>query len=390
MYIHDLNLSWINHPFTVNQFKLLSLDQIKKIRRTHIKELMIDTDKGLDIEQASTEKKPPKETPTEIETSEAKTEGRAPLKKSLKLAAQIKHEAINAMTDLINCVSNGKPIIIQEICPVIDKMIESISENSDALLGLIRINKHDRYTFEHSVGVSVLLIVFGNALALDKNELKQLGLGGLLLDLGKLTIPPNILNKPGKLTDSEFAIIQKHVNATLEILRKTPGIPEIAMQVAAEHHERMDGSGYPKQLKGSDISFYGQMAAIADVFDAITTNQIHRKGISPHTALKMLARDSDKFNSELVYPFIHCLGIYPIGTLVATNDGKLAVVCESSIKGQMSPKIRIIFDTITRKFLTPVDIDLSCEESDISIVGAVEAEKWNIRPSEFLDHANVR
>ena len=389
MYIHDLNCSWMKHPFAVNRFLLQSQDQLNKIEQTGVKEVVIDTDKGLDV--GGDEKAPIPLKAAEVATAAAFTESdtdtQISLKDELPRAAKVKKEAIKVMTVVMEEIRIGNPVVIDRLSPVVEEMVTSIINNSDALLGLMQIRKVDRYTFEHSIGVSVLLITFGHSLALDRGILKQLGMGGLLLDLGKMMSPPAILNKPGKLSDSEFAIMQEHVHSTLKILSTYAEIPDTAKQMAAEHHERMDGSGYPRQLMGDEISFYGQMAAIADVFDAITSNRVYRKGISPHTILKKLALDKKKFNPELVHQFVHCLGVYPIGTLVALSNGKLAVVCEASKRGLISPKIRIIFDTTKRQLLTPVDIDLATNESKIKIVGAVEAEKWRLRPEEFLDHA---
>lgn len=391
MYVHDLNCSWLQHPFTVNRFMLRSQDQLDRIEQAGIKEIAIDTDKGLDVGEESAPLPPEvAEVTSEPPLAKTDTTREITLQDELPRAAKVKKEAIKVMTEVMENIRRGNPVVLDKLTPVIEEMSTSIINNSDALLGLMQIRKADRYIFEHAIGVSVLLITFGHSLALGTSELKQLGLGGLLLDIGKVMSPPAILNKPGRLSDAEFAIMQKHVSTTLEILSAYSDIPDTARNMAAEHHERLDGSGYPRQLGGDDISFYGQMAAIADVFDAKTSNRAYRKGASPHTILKKLVLDKNRFNPELVHQFVHCLGIYPIGTLVSLSNGKLAVVCETSKKGLLSPKIRVIFDTTKRQLLTPVDIDLATDESGIKIVGAVEAEKWRLRPEEYLDQARYK
>jgi len=162
----------------------------------------------------------------------------------------------------------GQQIDFEHANPVVTKMVDSIFRNQDALLALTRIRQVGRYTFEHSVNVAVLMVSFARAMGLEQALIHDIGLGALLHDIGKTLVPPEILNKPGALTDDEFVVMRGHVVHTNNILTVVPGIPQIALSVAAEHHERIDGNGYPNRKMGADISLYGQMASVADVYDA--------------------------------------------------------------------------------------------------------------------------
>jgi len=207
-------------------------------------------------------------------------------------------------------------------------------------------------------------------------------------DVGKMQTPDHILNKPGRLTDEEFTVMRHHVVASREILEITPNISQTALQVAAQHHERFDGSGYPHRLKGSEISPIGQMAAIIDVYDAITSDRVYHKGMPPTEALRKLFEWSRfHFNPELVHTFARVVGIYPVGALVRLESGRLAVVVEHRASDVLHPLVRVIFDGRRNHYLKPEDVDLSRPMGHGGadrIVGHESPEKWQIDPMRFL------
>jgi HD-GYP domain-containing protein (c-di-GMP phosphodiesterase class II) len=215
----------------------------------------------------------------------------------------------------------------------------------------------------------------------------------MLHDIGKMRVPDHILNKPGKLTDGEFAIMKNHVNLGLEVLNKTPGISETVLQIAGEHHEKYCGSGYPFRKKGEEISTLGRMAAIVDVYDAITSNRVYHKGMEPPLALKKIYEWSDRnattephMDEELVQHFIHALGIYPVGSLVMLESQRLAVVLEQSTEGLLSPRLRVMYDCTTRRKIEPFDIDMADPANGAdSIIGNEDPDDWKVKPFEYLD-----
>jgi len=390
MYVYDLNCSWAQHPFAMNQFKITQEDEVNKIKKTGVKEFYIDTEKGMDVEEDLAMENI--EADSELESLSPDASGAAqktPLTSELLRASKVKQEAIRAISTIMEEARLGKLIDVGHIEQIVEDIVLSALCNKDALLGLMRLRRLDKYTFEHSVSVSILLVAFAESLALSKDELIQVGMGGLLMDIGKSITPPKILTKPGKLSKDEFATMRKHVVYSQEILEKMQNASEIVMNIATEHHERLDGTGYPAGKKGDDISFYGQMAAIVDVYDALTVNRVYCLEISPNAALKKLMLSKEEFNQEFVQQFIHCVGIYPIGSLVALSNGLFAVVIESGNKGLLHPIVRVIFDSIKRQFITPQDINLleQDEKEMVTIVSAIEPSKWRINPADFIEHA---
>jgi len=272
-------------------------------------------------------------------------------------AKEILSETKDVLVEAYDNVILGKETNLQALHPIVDVMVESISRNKDALISLLRVKEGDDYTFMHSLSVSTMLITFAKTVGIKGDLLNQYGMAGLMHDIGKMKIPLNILNKPGKLSDDEFALIQNHVVEGLEILNKDRSVSDIVLKVTAEHHERLDGSGYPNGLSGDQISLAGQMAAIVDVFDAMSSDRIFVSGIPPVVAINEIFKSrANHFKEDLVNKFINFIGIYPVGTLVKLESNRTAVVIESN---HLRPIIRIVYENISRKKLMSRPIDLS-------------------------------
>ncbi len=390
MYVQDLNCDWLEHGFLRSRFLLKTDAQLEQIRQLEIQEISIDTDKGLDVSSAP----PLTETESALEQNlvQVAKEGSgethpASLNDERAQAKRIHTEAINVVSDLMGDARLGQQIDLERANPVIGEMVDSIFRNQDALLGLSRIRHMDRYTFEHSVNVAVLMVSFARSLELDRTLIHEIGIGALLHDIGKILVPPAILNKPGRLTDEEFTIMRGHVVHSRDLLAQAPGIPAAALAVAAEHHERLDGSGYPDGKAGKAISQAGQMASIVDVYDAITSDRVYHKGLEPHAALrKLLEWSNHHFDQSLVQQFIRCVGIYPVGTLVRLRSGLLGVVVESSREGPFQPVVRVFMDAKRRAYLTVRDIDLSRQRkgSEERIECAESPARWRVNPEELL------
>lgn len=386
MYVHSMNRDWIDHPFLRSRFRLEDNDQIKRIRELGVSEVEIDTGLGLDVPSAAAQSpnpgldavarhQPPEFHPTTL------AEERARARKILREARQVAEQ-------LMDDARLGRQVNLHPAREIIARLVASVVRNQDALLGLSRIRSVDHYTFEHSVHVSVLMIAFARCLGLDRAVIEEVGLGALLHDVGKCRIPESILNKPGKLTDAEFEIIRGHVIQGQAILAESTDISTTALDVIAEHHERIDGSGYPEAKTGPMITRYGQMASIIDVYDALTTQRVYHNAMSPHEALRHLLQWSpQQFDRVLVQQFIRCVGIYPIGTLVRLESQRLAVVAETGREHFLKPIVRLIFDTKAHRRLQPQDIDLSCPtacgQDPDHIVDVEDPSQWGLRP-EFL------
>ncbi|WP_156498170.1 HD-GYP domain-containing protein, partial [Oleiphilus sp. HI0043] len=255
---------------------------------------------------------------------------------------KVHEEAVELMGGILTDVKTGQALPIDAIDNLAEDMLDSLFRNHNALACLGCIREKDSYLMEHSVNLSVLMSIFGKSMQLDRSVLHQTISGALLHDIGKIMVPDEILHKPGKLTDDEFSQMKHHVTLGREHLLGIEGISPLTIQVVSEHHERMDGTGYPSGLCGHEISTFGRMAAIVDVYDAITADRCYHKGMTPTMAIKRLLEWSDHhLDRSLVNHFIRCIGIYPVGSLVLLESGRLGAVVEVNEFDQRSPKVRV-------------------------------------------------
>ena len=388
MFIQDLNCGWMEHSFLRNSFMLRKDSDLQKIMDSGISEVYIDTVKGIDASGSPTLGEVQADLAArmlDLSTPKPPPGGHTTHLEELGFAKKIQQEANKVIHSVLGDVRLGRQIQVERLQPVVAQITESILRNPGTLVSLGRIREGDTYTFQHSVSVCTLLVSFCHYLELSPEIIHEAGIGGMLHDIGKMRIPDHILNKPAKLTDEEFAIMKEHVTLGLEILRGTPGISRTVVQVAGEHHERFEGSGYPEQLQGGEISQLGRMAAIVDVYDALTSNRIYHKGMEPPAALTKLFEWSDHhFDAELVQHFIQAIGIYPVGSLVKLASNRLGVVMEQSAQGLLSPKVRVMYDIPRGRRLSPVDIDLADPACDDSIVCNEDPEVWGQNPFEYL------
>lgn len=363
MFIHELDCDWLTHPFLKNQFKLTQEKQIQKILDTGIHDVYIDTSRGLDVPDAPTEEEVratlEKEI-IEIASTQPTTIIRVSRDEEIQRARAIKGRAQQLVRNVMADARLGRAVEMEQIDGMVESITESILRNSGAIVGLLTIKNKDDYTFLHCVSVCALLVAFCRTLNVDEELTRQAGTGGLLHDTGKAFVPDEVLNKPGKLTDEEFEIIKRHPRDGYEVLLKTPEIGPIPLDITLHHHERMDGNGYPDKLPPDQIPQLVRMSSIVDVYDAITADRCYHRGIPATDALRKLHEWSAfHFDPTLVQAFIRCVGIYPVGSLVRLESGRLAVVLEQNDASLLQPKVKIVFNTKTGHPVEPYDLDLS-------------------------------
>jgi HD-GYP domain-containing protein (c-di-GMP phosphodiesterase class II) len=391
MFIHDLDCSWIEHPFVRSRFMLTSEDEIRKIRAAKIRRVVIDCSKGLDVSDAPTVAEARDQTESELQllaAVPAPPAARTTMAEELQRAANVRRQAVGLVREVMQDARLGKAVELDRVTPVVENITASILRNPGALMGLLRIKSKDDYTFLHSVSVCTLLVAFCRSRGMDDATTYQAGLGGLLHDTGKALVPDHILNKPGRLTDEEFAIIRRHPRDGYDILCQTPAIGPIPLDITLHHHERRDGSGYPDRQPADAISELAQMAAIVDVYDAITSDRPYHKGLPAAEALRKIYEWS-KFHFNPVYAqeFVRCIGIYPVGTLVLLESGRLGVVVEPHETSLLTPKVNVFYDTGAQAYIRPEQIDLSRPPGHgggDKIVRHELPEKWDVDPMAFM------
>lgn len=388
MYITDMNNDWIPHNNDKRRGVIRREETIEKIARLGVQHIYIDTTKGLD----SGEGQPVDEVDRNNETLLQKAGGLKPHLKpysardeEIVIAKRIHTETQSLVGHLMQDVKLGKAIDLAPVHELAENLQGSVFRNPNAMACLGRIREKDNYLLEHSVNLSVLMSIFGKAMKHPPEVLQQTVVGALLHDIGKILTPDEILHKPGRLTPEEFEVMKQHALDSYKILAGTEGIGELTLLTAGQHHERMDGSGYPGGLCGDEISIYGRMVAIADVYDAITSNRVYHSAMTPTQGLKKLLEWSgDHLDPELVRQFIRCIGIYPVGSLVLLESGRLGVVIEGNEEDQRLPVVRIMYHTRFRMPIKVETLNLAKPSAQDRIVRAVDPATYKIDIRHFL------
>lgn len=388
MYVSDLNCDWIPHHNMQKEGRIPNRAMIEELKKRGIKEVYIDTERGIDEADAHTQQEVEQQNQSKLNRAgqlDMASAGTVSVEEELFKATKLHNKAKGIMTNVLSDIKFGKPLETEGFDDLADGMIDSVVRNHNALACLGRIREKDNYLMEHSINLAVLMGIFAKAMKIDRETMHQAMVGALLHDIGKIMVPDNILHKPGKLDDNEFARMKQHVVFSRELLKKTPGIHPLTVNVAAQHHERIDGSGYPEGLTGCQICREGKMVAITDVYDAITADRCYHKGLAPTAALKKLLEWSGTHLEEnLVHKFIRSMGIYPVGSLVLMDSGRLAVVIEASEKDQTRPIVKTIYHTRLKQYIPAEIIDLSNNKTQDTIKCSEAPEKWRIKISDFL------
>ncbi|MFU8789453.1 MAG: HD-GYP domain-containing protein [Methylobacter sp.] len=294
------------------------------------------------------------------------------LKKQLKFSGSFEqsartyqhtHQLIKTVMDDIRF---GKPLSVKEVKEAVSECVDKVLEDSNAMLLLTQLKNQDEYTAQHSLNVCILSILLGRELKLSIEELNNIGLCGLLHDIGKMKVPLEILNKPGKLEDDEREIMNKHTVFGRDILMSARDIYAGTVDVAYSHHETLAGTGYPRGLDKTQLSDFTKIVSIADTYDAITSDRIYRKGTSHFIALGILMKAmKTQFETKFVAQFVNCIGFYPQGNLVELNSGEIGIVVEQNKTDRLKPKILLILDK-DKKMTNERILDLSLSATDIN------------------------
>ena len=315
MYLKEFCGSWMDHPFWRNSFVITDPKDVERILASNITEVWIDSSKGLDIaagETAVSEEESEARVEAELSRAAQAQRETAPIPASEEFAraAKICAQSKLAVTSMFQEARMGKAVDTANAQKLVEEINDSVSRNPGALISLARLKTADDYTYMHSVAVCALMIALSKQLGLSEQETRRAGIAGLLHDLGKMLVPMEVLNKPGKLTDEEFAIIKKHPEEGHRLLFGNPGADEVMLDVVLHHHEKIDGTGYPKGLKGEEISLFAKMGAVCDVYDAITSNRPYKAGWPPSESLRKMAEwAKGHFDQRVFQAFVKSLGI---------------------------------------------------------------------------------
>lgn len=417
MFLWGLDKPELETAFYRHRLQITSPDQVYTLRKCGVRYVEIETDKGIDVvcvdefAHAGPEPTPPPAAPVTEPgpraidppppldprpavftpaSPAAEPASEAPVSTSfedeLPVAKRVyrdaKHIVQRAMTDL----RMGREINTEQVARVVDGLADSVLRNPAALTSLSRLKSFDEYTFFHSVNTAVLALGLGRSLGMERYTLHLLGMGTLLHDVGKTRIPLEILNKPGRYAASEYEIMKQHTLRGAEILSGTPGLKEEAIKPALEHHERVDGTGYPWRRTHEELSLFGLIGSVVDIYDAMTSDRVYHKAMTPHQTLQFLYDLGQKGHLApyLVERFIRCVGVYPIGSCVRLSTGETALVCQVHEGKPLQPVVMVIRDAEGRAKDRPESLDLSVD-IDRSIAQSLDPAAIGVRPSDYLD-----
>jgi HD-GYP domain-containing protein (c-di-GMP phosphodiesterase class II) len=314
-------------------------------------------------------------------------------KRTVEEEIAVAHQAFSRTNDLLNRVTEdiraGNNLQIEAVEEVIDEMVESMVRNPDAMMWVARMREQNANTYGHGLSVAVNLVAFGRHLGYPKSSLSHLGLTGMLLDVGKIKLPVELLEKQDNLSAKEFELVKQHVKYGMDILHSTPNVHPDVMDGVSQHHERLDGSGYPFKIAGNDISVFGRMAGIADSFAAMTQARPYAETASPHEALQTLSEFGGlQFHAEMLEQFIQSIGAFPVGSLVELSTGEVAVVATHNKLRRLKPKVMVITETdkSLRKFPTTLDLLYDTSAKPVYIRRGLPSNAYGLDPREFYLH----
>ncbi|WP_298184819.1 HD-GYP domain-containing protein [uncultured Pseudomonas sp.] len=389
MYIHEFCGSWMDHPFWKSKFRLESEKDLQRVQASSVGELWIDVSKGLDVAQgtvsASTEEVAAQTEADLLAVAHSQPEAltssmEEELQRAVKLCATAKAAVISMFGD----ARMGQALQFEQAGELVEEISESVLRHPNALISLARLKNANEYTYMHSVAVCALMIALARQLGLDDVQVREAGLAGLLHDIGKMAIPNDILNKPSKLTDNEFATMRDHPVAGSQMLLDSKQVGALVLDVCLHHHEKIDGTGYPHRLAGEQISLYARMGAVCDVYDAVTSNRPYKNGWDPGESIRKMAEWKGHFDPLVFQAFVKAVGIYPVGSLVRLESGRIGVVMEQKTGSLLTPMVKVFFSAKSKMPIAREVIDLSQLAGRDKIVGRETAEKWGFRHVDEL------
>ncbi len=391
MKVLDLDMPWLLHPMVyTTEGVITSAEQIAKIIAEGFTEAFID-DGEEDIKGPDTDKErldkilsSPEQVPVQF-GSQPGLEPKVAIEEELPAAKGAYEDSMRfAKRTLLAVTRPNGEVSLNEAEDVIAAMLDSVSRNHNAFMGIIKLRARDEYTYTHSVNVAALATLFARHLGFSADNARRIGVAGLLHDLGKSFIPDEILHSPKRLSEEQFAVMKQHPELGYRQVRNIEGLPQEVMQGILEHHERFDGRGYPKGLKGDKISMVGRILGIVDTYDAMTSSRVFKDPMLPHKALSLIySMRGESFQTEILEQFIRCQGVYPVGSIVELGSGWRGVVVETNPVKPLAPKVVLLQDPTGRGVYGKI-MDLAAQGTNDSIKRVLSANQAGINPAMAL------
>lgn len=348
MYFCGFDAGWLNHPFWKTRFLLKHENDLEQARASGIAYCWIDISRGRDVIAVVEDDRMtvPSGAPRDGDEDAALTVGaivaRTADDPAQEQAIALREHARELTRSMFTAARMGKVVALPQCVDLVEEIACSVLRDPTGLLSVLRLKLNDEYTYLHSVAVCALMVALGRTLGLSESACREAGLCGYLHDVGKAFIDDDILNKPGKLSDEEFALIKRHPELGYQYLIQNPDMPAYACEVCLHHHERLDGRGYPDALAADAITQYTRMTAICDVYDALTSERPYKQGWDPADALYQMASWEGHFDRRLLLAFVKTLGIYPVGSLVRLESGLAGRVIRQNPADLTRPVVQVL------------------------------------------------
>ncbi|HZM35496.1 MAG TPA: HD-GYP domain-containing protein [Burkholderiales bacterium] len=360
MYVAELDRPWTDTPFRFQGFVLETPEQLETLKKfCHF--VHVDPDRAEVVSRLGQNAPGGARPVVDLSrTRKVKYIELAPVEQEFGRAVKVRVASEEVIEETLVALRAGKTLDAERVSEAVAGITESVLRNPDAMLLYTKLRQKGDYTQSHALDTSVYMAAFGRFLEMSREDISMLGHLGLLQDIGKVRLPNALLEKRERLTPEEFELATKHVDYSAEILSDTPGLPRGLPALALLHHERHDGSGYPRKLRGKDIGLMGSIAAIVDTFDALTARRPYAEPVAPSAALSMLYKwRSTFFDPYLVEQFIRCIGIFPIGSIVELNSGETGIVIAQNLEKRLQPRVMVVHDAAGNALKPQKLIDLS-------------------------------
>jgi putative nucleotidyltransferase with HDIG domain len=393
VYIRLEHLAWFEHPFLFNSFKIKDEQQIEVLKRLDLGEVVCVPEKSdrapLEPEEAAGIAPAPAPSEQSVEDLWRVKRERARLlaeKKRRIAECEARYaSAVQDVTELMRLVLAGKPQAVPQAIRLIEGLTPSFLADRESTLHLMTLQGQAERLYFHALNVAVLSLMVGHEVGLTERELLYLGAGALFHDVGKVQIEKRILKKPGALTRAEQAMIQRHPELGRDMVAPIREFPRPALEVIVQHHERMDGTGYPRGLAGEAIDRLARITAIADAYDNHCNRPDPADSYTPYQALShMFSREQSRFDRELLSLFIRCLGVYPPGTVIQLSNGAIGMVVSVNPQYQLYPSVVVYDPEIPKKEALVIDLS---EERELTIDKSIRPAQL---PRDIYDYLNPR
>ncbi|WP_338524459.1 HD-GYP domain-containing protein [Pseudomonas batumici] len=388
MYVQSFCGTWMDHPFWRSHFLLDDPQDLEKIRSCGIAALWIDTSKGLDVqldEQPSASTSEPALEPLAIPAQErSRNRPRIAMSDEVIHALNLCARTKAAVLDMFSDLRMGRAVYPEQISQLVADISDSLMRHPDALISLARLKTSDEYTYMHSVAVCGLMMSLAYRLNLPDSLVKEAGIAGILHEVGKVFVPVELLNKTSPLSEAESESLRHHPEVGAKMLLDTRHFSPRVVDVCLHHHEKIDGSGYPHKLCGTQISLFSRMAAVCDTYDTVTSNRHGKEAWAAAEAIRKMAGWTGYFDEQVFHAFVRCVGIYPVGALVLLKSGRLAIVMEQHEQSLLSPRVKVFYSAQLRMPIAQCVIDLAVAGEQDSIASLESVKKWGFKHLDEL------